>query len=106
MNITVVGGEAIFANQAYMAALREHNVILEHFDLRQAVKDIPSQTDVVVLLGDACSDLNTNNLDSAAARVGAKVLRVSRRWAKAEPVLRAEGLIPPSKSGKQPSSSA
>lgn len=103
MKITIVGGETKFANQAYVANLKDAgNQILAHFDTRHVVRELPVHTDIVLLLMDCTSDMNTAHLNEAAEAVRAKILRVSRRWASAAPHLRAAGLLPASTSKAQP----
>jgi hypothetical protein len=102
MRITVVGGEVKFVTQKFMSVvLAAGHELLAHVDLTQAV-NIPTGTEAVLFLSDCYSDLNRRGLEEAVERVGAKLIRVSRRWAKAEPILRAAGILPASTQGAQP----
>jgi len=102
--ITVVGGPRAVATRMEQR-LAEHNVqVLAHVGELEAGKNksmtsLPVGTDGVVIMVDSCGHALYEDAKTLASKAGVPLIGIPRKWAKAEAILRAQGVMPPATNG-------
>ncbi len=97
MRVAIIGGEKSLVDGNWSRRLTDHglDVVCHHHDKnRKKMMAIPSSAEGVIIIRDMARHQMTDAAKVEAAKRGIPVAAVPRKWSKAEPILRTQGILP------------